>query len=60
VLLVEAASDVQASVVALATQVKAHFVWAVLTFVALPLDGIQATGVTANPAIAVFSAVQCA
>ncbi len=50
VLLVEAASDLQASVVAAATQVKASFVWAVLTVVAAPLDGIQPTRVTTNPA----------
>ena len=50
VLLVEPASDVQAPVVALATQVKAYFVGAVLTLVALALDGVQATRVAAHPA----------
>ncbi len=50
VLLVEATSDVQASVIAAATQVKANFVWAVLTLEAAPLDGIQSTRVTTNPA----------
>ena len=50
VLLVEAASNVQASVIAAATQVKANFVGAVLTLEAAPLDGIQPTRVTTNPA----------
>lgn len=50
VLLVEAPSDVQASVIALAAQVKANPVWAVLAAVAVPLNGVQPTRVTAHPA----------
>ncbi len=60
VLLVEAASDVQASVIAAATQVKANFVWAVLTLEAAPLDGIQPTRVTTNPAsISLYVTLMC-
>lgn len=50
VLLIEAPSDVQASVIALSTQVKANFIWAVLALVSVPLDGIEPTRVTAHPA----------
>lgn len=49
-LLVEAASDVQAPVIALAAQIIAHFVWAVTTLVTPAFDWVQATRVTANPA----------
>ena len=48
-LLIEASSDVQASVIALATQIKADFVGAVLALVAVPLDGIQPTRIAAHP-----------
>lgn len=50
-LLIEAASNVQAPVLTLATQVKPNFVWAVLAFEAPALDGVQSTRITPHPAL---------